>query len=46
VGGVFLEPKRDAAIRFNMSRPGRHEFRCSIYPNMKGELFLLSAEVV
>lgn len=46
VGGVFLEPKRDAAIRFNMSRPGRHEFRCSIHPNMKGELLLLSAEAV
>jgi hypothetical protein len=23
---VFLDPKQDAAIRFNMSRPGRHEF--------------------
>jgi len=46
VGGVFLDPKRDAAIRFDMSRPGRHEFRCSIHPNMKGELLLLSAEAV
>jgi len=46
IGGVFLDPKRDAAIRFNMSRPGKHEFRCSIHPNMKGELLLLSAEAV
>ena len=46
MGGVFLDPKRDAAIRFNMSRPGRHEFRCSIHPNMTGELLLLSAEAV
>ena len=46
VGGVFLDPKRDAAIRFNMSRPGRYEFRCSIHPNMTGELLLLSAEAV
>jgi plastocyanin len=46
VGGVFLDPKREVAIRFNMSRPGRHEFRCSIHPNMKGELLLLSAEAV
>ena len=46
VGGVFLDSKRDAAIRFDMSRPGRHEFRCSIHPNMKGELLLLSAEAV
>ena len=46
VGGVFLDPKRDATIRFNMSRPGRYEFRCSIHPNMTGELLLLSAEAV
>ena len=46
VGGVFLDPKRDAAIRFDMSRPGRHEFRCSIHPTMSGELLLLSAEAV
>jgi plastocyanin len=46
LGGVMLDPKRDAAIRFNMERPGRHAFRCSIHPNMKGELLLLSAEAV
>jgi len=46
VGGVMLDPKRGAQIRFNMERPGRHEFRCSIHPNMKGELLLLSAEAV
>ncbi len=27
VGGVLLGSKRDAAVHFNMSRPGRHEFR-------------------
>jgi plastocyanin len=46
VGGVYLDPKRDAALRFNMSRPGRYEFRCSIHPNMSGELLLLSTEAV
>ena len=46
LGGVFLDPKRDVVIRFNMSRPGRYEFRCSIHPNMTGELLLLSAEAV
>jgi plastocyanin len=46
VGGVFLDPKRDVVIRFNMTRPGKHEFRCSIHPNMTGELLLLSAEAV
>ncbi|SLM47239.1 putative Blue copper protein [Nitrospira japonica] len=46
VEGVMLDPKRDATIRFNMERPGRYTFRCSIHPNMKGELLLLSAEAV
>ena len=46
VGGVLLDPKRDASIRFTMSRPGRLEFRCSIHPNMAGELLLLSVETV
>src|SRR5215218_278327 len=27
IGGVFVDPKRDASIQFNMTRPGRHEFR-------------------
>jgi len=46
LGGVFLDPKRDATIRFDMTRPGRHVFRCSIHPTMSGELLLLSAEAV
>jgi len=46
VGGVFLDPKQNAALRFDMSRPGRHEFRCSIHPTMSGELLLLSTEAV
>ncbi len=44
--GVYLDPKRDATVRFEMSRPGRHEFRCSIHPNMKGEFLLLTIEAV
>ncbi len=46
LGGVFLGPKREATIRFDMTRPGRHAFRCSIHPTMGGELLLLSAEAV
>jgi len=46
LGGVMLDGKRDAVIRFNMERPGRHTFRCSIHPEMKGELLLLMAEAV
>jgi plastocyanin len=43
---MYLDAKRDATIRFNMTRPGRYEFRCSIHPNMKGELLLLTVEAV
>lgn len=46
VGGVYLDPKQGATIRFDMTKPGRHVFRCSIHPTMKGELLLLSAEAV
>jgi hypothetical protein len=46
LGGVFLDPKRDAIVRFDMSRPGRHEFRCSIHATMSGELLILSTEAV
>jgi plastocyanin len=46
VGGVYLDPKQEATIRFDMTRPGRHVFRCSIHPTMSGELLLLSAEAV
>ncbi|MDH4083593.1 MAG: cupredoxin domain-containing protein [Nitrospira sp.] len=46
VGGVFLDPKQEVTIRFDMTRPGRHVFRCSIHPTMSGELLLLSAEAV
>jgi hypothetical protein len=46
LGGVYLDSKRDATIQFQMSRPGRHEFRCSIHPHMKGELLLLNFEAV
>lgn len=46
VGGVLLDPKREAAIRFDLTRPGRHQFRCSIHPTMNGELLILSTEAV
>jgi hypothetical protein len=46
IGGVLLDAKRQAIIRFNMDRPGRHEFRCSIHPNMKGELLLMTVDAV
>lgn len=46
VGGVLLDPKREAVIRFDLTRAGRHEFRCSIHPTMNGEFLILSTEAV
>ena len=34
LGGVILDAKRDAVIRFNIERPGPHTFQCSIHPEM------------
>lgn len=46
VGGVFVEPNANAVIRFTVKRPGRYEFKCSIHPKMKGELWLLNIQSV
>lgn len=46
IAGVLIDPKRTTEIRFTMDKPGRHEFRCSIHPTMKGELLSLSVEAV
>src|ERR1051326_4670486 len=46
IGGVLLDAKGEADIRFTIDRPGRHQFKCSIHPNMKGELLLLAVEGV
>jgi uncharacterized cupredoxin-like copper-binding protein len=46
IQGVYLDPARSAEIRFMIERPGRYEFRCSIHPEMKGEILLLNAGTV
>jgi plastocyanin len=46
IAGVFVNPKGNVVIRFTAKRPGRYEFRCSIHPKMKGELFLLNIQAV
>lgn len=46
IEGVYLDPGKEASLRFTIERPGRFEFRCSIHPQMKGELLLLTAGTV
>lgn len=46
VGGVFLDGGRSATIQFTLQRPGQFEFKCSIHPNMKGEILLMSVGAV
>lgn len=46
LGGVMLDSQQVAVVRFKMERPGSHTFRCSIHPDMKGELLLISVEAV
>lgn len=46
IGGVFLDGGKDATLHFTLHRPGQYEFKCSIHPNMKGELLLMSVGAV
>ena len=46
IRGAFIEPDHDVKFRFVMSRPGRYQFQCSIHPDMKGEILLLSVDAV
>jgi uncharacterized cupredoxin-like copper-binding protein len=46
VGGVFLDGRRSATIHFTLQRPGQYEFKCSIHPDMKGEILLMSVGAV
>lgn len=42
IEGAYLDPGKDAVIRFTTERPGHFEFRCTIHPTMKGELLLMN----
>ena len=42
IEGAYLEPGKNATIRFTTERPGRFEFRCTIHPTMRGELLLMN----
>jgi len=42
IEGAYVEPKKNAIIRFTTEQPGRFEFRCTIHPTMRGELLLMN----
>ena len=46
IEGAYIEPGKDAIIRFTTERPGRFEFRCTIHPTMRGELLLMNVGAV
>ena len=46
IGGTYLDPGQEVSFRFVIERPGRYKFRCSIHPDMKGEIFLISVGAV
>ncbi|GJL55486.1 MAG: hypothetical protein NPIRA02_26180 [Nitrospirales bacterium] len=46
VRGAFIEPDHKATFRFVIRESGRYQFQCSIHPEMKGEILLLSAGTV
>jgi len=43
VGGAFIEPGHKATFHFVIRESGRYHFQCSIHPDMKGEILLISA---
>ncbi len=46
IGGVYIEPGGDVAIRFTIEKPGRYQFKCSIHAGMEGEILLMSVGAV
>jgi plastocyanin len=46
IGGVYLDPERQVAVRFTIEKPGKYQFKCSIHPEMKGEILILSVNAV
>ena len=46
VEGAFVDPGEEASFRLMLDHPGRFQFQCSIHPDMKGEILLLTVDAV
>ena len=46
VEGVYIDPNQETSIHLVLDRPGRFKFQCSIHPDMKGEILLLTVDAV
>ncbi len=46
VEGAFVDPGQEASIRLILNQSGRFQFQCSIHPDMKGEILLLTVDAV
>ena len=46
IEGAFVDPGEEASFRLMLDQPGRFQFQCSIHPDMKGEILLLTVDAV
>ena len=46
VEGAYVDPGEEASFRLTLDHPGRFQFQCSIHPDMKGEILLLTVDAV
>ncbi len=46
VEGAYVNPGKEATFRLVLDRTGRFQFQCSIHPDMKGEILLLTVDAV
>ncbi len=46
IEGALVDPGEEASFRLMLDHPGRFQFQCSIHPDMKGEILLLTVDAV
>ena len=46
VEGAYVDPGKEASFRLTLDQTGRFKFKCSIHPDMKGEILLMVVDAV